>query len=96
MLAGTFDTLIESQEADITSIPVVRPISFPTGSNRDIPVSAQKLVYGSKAAGMGTSAKSLDRQNELISLSEDIHGPRKDRRTSEGGNPCLARDKSNR
>ncbi|MBW0500927.1 hypothetical protein O181_040642 [Austropuccinia psidii MF-1] len=34
--------------------------------------------------GVGTSAKSLDRHNELLSSSEDFHGPRKDRRTSEG------------
>ncbi|MBW0507070.1 hypothetical protein O181_046785, partial [Austropuccinia psidii MF-1] len=32
----------------------------------------------------GTSAKSLDRHNELISSSEEAHIPRKDRRTSEG------------
>ncbi|MBW0533265.1 hypothetical protein O181_072980 [Austropuccinia psidii MF-1] len=36
-LASTFDTLIEKPEADITPIPVVRPESFPKGSNRDIP-----------------------------------------------------------
>ncbi|MBW0473805.1 hypothetical protein O181_013520 [Austropuccinia psidii MF-1] len=47
-------------------------------------VSVQELVYGSQAAGVGTSAKSLDRHNELISSSEEFHGPRKDRRTSEG------------
>ncbi|MBW0507718.1 hypothetical protein O181_047433, partial [Austropuccinia psidii MF-1] len=54
------------------------------GSNRDIPVSVQELVYGGKAAGVGASAKSLDRHNELFSSSEESHGPRKDRRTSEG------------
>ncbi|MBW0540720.1 hypothetical protein O181_080435 [Austropuccinia psidii MF-1] len=40
-LAGTFDSLIESPEADITAI-YVRPESLPTGNNRDIPVSVQK------------------------------------------------------
>ncbi|MBW0586387.1 hypothetical protein O181_126102 [Austropuccinia psidii MF-1] len=69
-LARTFDTLIESPEAYITAIPVVRPESFPTGSNKDIPVSVQKLVYGSKAAGVGTSAKSFNRHKDLISSSE--------------------------
>ncbi|MBW0472719.1 hypothetical protein O181_012434 [Austropuccinia psidii MF-1] len=83
-LATTFDTLIESPEADITAIPVVRPGSFPTGRNRDIPVSVQEVVYGGKAAGVGTSAKYLDRQNELLSSSEEAHGTRKYRRTSEG------------
>ncbi|MBW0585563.1 hypothetical protein O181_125278 [Austropuccinia psidii MF-1] len=83
-LASTFETLIQSQEADITAIPVVRPESFPAGNNRDIPVSVQELVYGGKAAGVGTSAKSLDRKNKLLSSSEEVHGPRKDRRTSEG------------
>ncbi|MBW0578653.1 hypothetical protein O181_118368 [Austropuccinia psidii MF-1] len=37
-LDSTFDTIIESPEADITAIPVVRPESFPAGRNRDIPV----------------------------------------------------------
>ncbi|MBW0555880.1 hypothetical protein O181_095595 [Austropuccinia psidii MF-1] len=83
-LASTFDTLIESSEADITAILIVRPEPFPRGNNRDIPVSVQELVYGSKAAGVGTSAKSLDRHNELISPSEEVHGPRKDRGPSEG------------
>ncbi|MBW0530274.1 hypothetical protein O181_069989 [Austropuccinia psidii MF-1] len=82
-LASTFDTLIESPEADITAIPVVRPESFPEGRNSNIPVSVQELVYGGKAAGVGTSTKSLDSQNELLSSSEDVHGPRKVRRTSE-------------
>ncbi|MBW0503370.1 hypothetical protein O181_043085 [Austropuccinia psidii MF-1] len=31
----------------------------------------------------GTSSKSLDRKNELLSSSEEVHGPRKDRRASE-------------
>ncbi|MBW0529568.1 hypothetical protein O181_069283 [Austropuccinia psidii MF-1] len=83
-LARTFDTLIESPEADITAIPVFRPESFPEVNNRDIPVSVQELVYGRKAAGVGASSKSLDRHNELLSSSEEFHGPRKDRRTSEG------------
>ncbi|MBW0575267.1 hypothetical protein O181_114982 [Austropuccinia psidii MF-1] len=66
-LARTFDTLIESPEADITAIPVVRPESFPTGNIKNIPVSIQELVYGRNAAVVGTSSKSLDRHNELIS-----------------------------
>ncbi|MBW0577469.1 hypothetical protein O181_117184 [Austropuccinia psidii MF-1] len=83
-LASPFCTLIESPEADITAIPVVRPEPFPAGNNRDIPVSTQELVYGGKPAGVGTSAKSLDRNNELLSSSEEAYGPRKDRRTSAG------------
>ncbi|MBW0592696.1 hypothetical protein O181_132411 [Austropuccinia psidii MF-1] len=83
-LASIFDTLIEIPEADITAIPVFRPESFPTGRNRDIPVSVQELVYGGKATGVGSSPKSLDRKNQLLSLNEEVHGHRKDRRTSEG------------
>ncbi|MBW0561555.1 hypothetical protein O181_101270 [Austropuccinia psidii MF-1] len=86
-LASTFDTLIESPEVDITFIPVVSPESFLASSNRHIPVSVQKLFYGSKEAGVGTSAKCLDRHNELLSSSEDVHGPRKDSRPSEGLGP---------
>ncbi|MBW0591785.1 hypothetical protein O181_131500 [Austropuccinia psidii MF-1] len=62
-LARTFDTLTESPEADITAIAVVRPESLSTGNNRDIPVSVQELVYGSKAARVGTPPKSLDRHH---------------------------------
>ncbi|MBW0584459.1 hypothetical protein O181_124174 [Austropuccinia psidii MF-1] len=83
-LASTFDTLIESPEVDITSIAVVRPESLSTGNNRDIPVSVQELVYGSKSTRVGTSHKSLDRNHELISSSEEVHGDTKDRGTSEG------------
>ncbi|MBW0493541.1 hypothetical protein O181_033256 [Austropuccinia psidii MF-1] len=83
-LASTFETLIESPEAEIAAIPVVRPESFTTGNNRNIPVSIQELVHGGKAAGVGTSAKSLDSHNELISSSEKVHGPRKERGSSEG------------
>ncbi|MBW0581779.1 hypothetical protein O181_121494, partial [Austropuccinia psidii MF-1] len=82
-LASTFETLIESPEADITAI-AVRPELLPTGRIRDIPVSVQKLVYGSKKAQVGTSPKSLDRHHELLSSSEEVHGARKDRGTSEG------------
>ncbi|MBW0585457.1 hypothetical protein O181_125172 [Austropuccinia psidii MF-1] len=37
-----------------------------------------------KTERMGTSSKSLDRNNELISSSEEVNGPRKYRRPSEG------------
>ncbi|MBW0563918.1 hypothetical protein O181_103633 [Austropuccinia psidii MF-1] len=83
-LASTCYTLIESLEGEITAITVVTPEPFPTGNNRDIPVSVQELVYGSKTAGVGTSATSLNRHNELLSSSEDVHGNRKYRGTSEG------------
>ncbi|MBW0536391.1 hypothetical protein O181_076106 [Austropuccinia psidii MF-1] len=83
-LASTFETLIESPEADMTAIPVVRSGSFPTGRNRDIAVSVQELVYGGIAARVGSSGKSLDRHNELLSSSEEAHRPRKYRRTSKG------------
>ncbi|MBW0508172.1 hypothetical protein O181_047887 [Austropuccinia psidii MF-1] len=83
-LASTFEALLESQEAEITAINVVRPEPFPTGNNIDIPVSVQELVYGSKTTGMGTSSKSFDRYNELLSSSEEVHDPRKYRGSSEG------------
>ncbi|MBW0528546.1 hypothetical protein O181_068261, partial [Austropuccinia psidii MF-1] len=56
----------------------------PKGNNRDIPVSVQELVYGSKTARVGASSKSLDRNHELISSSEEVHGARKDSGASEG------------
>ncbi|MBW0543852.1 hypothetical protein O181_083567 [Austropuccinia psidii MF-1] len=56
----------------------------PKGNKRNIPVSVQQLVCGHQAAGVGTSAKSLYRHNELISSSEEVHGPKKDRGSSEG------------
>ncbi|MBW0548011.1 hypothetical protein O181_087726 [Austropuccinia psidii MF-1] len=67
-----------------TSTSSQRPESLSTGNNRDIPVSIQELVYGSKTARVGTSPKSLYRHLELISSSEEFHGSRQDRRTSEG------------
>ncbi|MBW0511977.1 hypothetical protein O181_051692 [Austropuccinia psidii MF-1] len=94
MLVSTFYTLIESPEGDIMAITVVRLESFPTGSNRDIPVSVQELVYGGKEAVVGTSAKSLDKHNELLYSSEEVHGPRKDRRTSEGLETHVLKGKS--
>ncbi|MBW0574652.1 hypothetical protein O181_114367 [Austropuccinia psidii MF-1] len=63
-LASPFENFIEIPEADLTAIPVVRPESFPTGNSGDIPVSVKELVYGGKAAGVGTSANPLDRNNE--------------------------------
>ncbi|MBW0588797.1 hypothetical protein O181_128512 [Austropuccinia psidii MF-1] len=83
-LASTFDTLIESTEADITSIAVVRPESLTTGNNRDIPFSVKELVYFRKEERVETSPKSLDRHHALIPSSEEAHVARKDRRTSEG------------
>ncbi|MBW0522706.1 hypothetical protein O181_062421 [Austropuccinia psidii MF-1] len=83
-LSSTFDILIQSPKAEITSIPVFRPESFPTGNNRNIPVSIQELVDGGKETGVGTSAKSLDRHNELISSIEEVQGPRKDIGSFEG------------
>ncbi|MBW0569554.1 hypothetical protein O181_109269 [Austropuccinia psidii MF-1] len=64
--------------------PVPKDLTLSTGSNRDMLVSVQELVYGSKTERVGTSPKSLDRHHELISSSEKAHGPRKDRRTFEG------------
>ncbi|MBW0546910.1 hypothetical protein O181_086625 [Austropuccinia psidii MF-1] len=83
-LASTFETLIESPEAEITPIALLRPESLSTGNNKDIPVSVRELAYGSKTARVETSPKYLDRHHELISSSEEVHGARKDRRTSEG------------
>ncbi|MBW0535954.1 hypothetical protein O181_075669 [Austropuccinia psidii MF-1] len=62
-LASTFDTLIESTEADTTAIAVVRSESLSTGNNRDIPVSVKELVYVSKAERVETSPNSLDRHH---------------------------------
>ncbi|MBW0585965.1 hypothetical protein O181_125680 [Austropuccinia psidii MF-1] len=75
----------EAQMEDArTSTSSQRPESFPTGSSGDLPVSVQELVYGRKTPRVGTSPKSLDRHNELLSPSEEAHRARKDRRTSEG------------
>ncbi|MBW0495190.1 hypothetical protein O181_034905 [Austropuccinia psidii MF-1] len=82
-LSRAFDTLFESPEADITAIPVVRPESFPTGNSGAIPVLVQELAYGFKAAEVGTSAKPLDRDHELLSSSKNVFEPRKDGGTYE-------------
>ncbi|MBW0566397.1 hypothetical protein O181_106112 [Austropuccinia psidii MF-1] len=82
-LASSLEPLIESPEADITAISV-RPESFPTGRSGYLPVSVQELVYGLQTARVGTTPKPLDRHHELLSSSEEVHGARKDRRSSEG------------
>ncbi|MBW0589589.1 hypothetical protein O181_129304 [Austropuccinia psidii MF-1] len=82
-LARTFEPLIESLEADITAI-AVRPESFPSGSCGDLAVSVQELFYGRQTARVGTSSQSFDTHNELLSSSKEVHGARKDRRSSEG------------
>ncbi|MBW0502731.1 hypothetical protein O181_042446 [Austropuccinia psidii MF-1] len=69
------------------------PEAFPTGNNRYIKVSVQELVYGSKAEGVKASSKSLDRNNKLISSSEEVHETRKDRGTSEGWKPMSCKGK---
>ncbi|MBW0468849.1 hypothetical protein O181_008564 [Austropuccinia psidii MF-1] len=95
-LASTFDTLIESPEADITSIAVVGPEPLSTGNNRDIPVSLQELVYGSKLARVGTSPKSLDRHHELISSIQQINSWSKNQSMlSEDQKKKLAKGKEN-
>ncbi|MBW0589886.1 hypothetical protein O181_129601 [Austropuccinia psidii MF-1] len=74
--------IVSPEERHKWKMPELPPA--PKGNNRNIPVSIQELVYGGKAEGVGTSAESLDRKDELISPSEDVHGPRKDRGSSEG------------
>ncbi|MBW0476470.1 hypothetical protein O181_016185 [Austropuccinia psidii MF-1] len=61
ILASIFETLLDSPEADLTSIPVVRSEPFPNVNSRNIPVSVQEVVCGSKTAGVGTSSKPLDK-----------------------------------
>ncbi|MBW0486576.1 hypothetical protein O181_026291 [Austropuccinia psidii MF-1] len=83
-LASAFEALLESTEADITAIPVVRSEPFPTGNNGNIPVSVQELVYGGKTEGVGTFSKPLDSKNKLLFSIKEALGPTKDRETSDG------------
>ncbi|MBW0499506.1 hypothetical protein O181_039221 [Austropuccinia psidii MF-1] len=73
---------VSPEERHKWRMPELPPV--PKGNNRDIPVSVQELVYASKATIVGTSPKSLDRNHVLIYSSEEVHGARKGRRTSEG------------
>ncbi|MBW0520776.1 hypothetical protein O181_060491 [Austropuccinia psidii MF-1] len=86
-LDRTFETLIESPEAEITSIPVLRPKQHPGRRSLDIPVSVQELVYGSKAEGVEISSKLVDRENEISNSALGVLGPRKDTRASERMDP---------
>ncbi|MBW0557914.1 hypothetical protein O181_097629, partial [Austropuccinia psidii MF-1] len=76
------DKNVSSEDRHKWRMPELPPVL--KGKNRDIPVSVQELVYGSKTERVGTSPKSLDRQHELISSGEEAHGARKDRGASEG------------
>ncbi|MBW0506692.1 hypothetical protein O181_046407 [Austropuccinia psidii MF-1] len=82
--ARSFETFLESPEAEITAIPFVGPESFPTENSGDIPVSVKELAYGGKESGVGTSTKPLDRNHEHLSSSKEALGPRKERGPSEG------------
>ncbi|MBW0539890.1 hypothetical protein O181_079605 [Austropuccinia psidii MF-1] len=82
----TFYTIFYSPESDITAIPVFRSEKLPTSSSRDRPTSVQELVYGSKAARVGSSSKPLNKDNELIYSNEEALEPRKDPIASEGMN----------
>ncbi|MBW0494795.1 hypothetical protein O181_034510 [Austropuccinia psidii MF-1] len=62
-LSRIFNPLIDSKEADITAINVVRCKQLSAGSSGNIPVSIQELGYGSKEAGVGTSSKLVDMNN---------------------------------
>ncbi|MBW0591850.1 hypothetical protein O181_131565 [Austropuccinia psidii MF-1] len=81
-LARTFYTLLEIPVAEITAICAVRVEPFPTGNSGNIPVSVQELVYGRKIAGVVTSSKTLDRENELLTSLKGVFGTRKDSGTS--------------
>ncbi|MBW0467637.1 hypothetical protein O181_007352 [Austropuccinia psidii MF-1] len=75
------DKNVSPEERQKCRMPELPPV--PKGNNRDIPVSVQELVYGSKNARVGTSPKSLNRYHEHISSSEEVHGSRKNSGASE-------------
>ncbi|MBW0585990.1 hypothetical protein O181_125705 [Austropuccinia psidii MF-1] len=86
------DKIVIQEAKNKWSITELQPVpkvseKLPTGGSRDIPVSVQELVYGRKAAGVGTSAQIVHRDNELLPSSEKALGPRKDTRASEGLTP---------
>ncbi|MBW0537435.1 hypothetical protein O181_077150 [Austropuccinia psidii MF-1] len=76
------DKNVSPEERHKWSMPETPPVS--KGNNRDIPVSVQELVHCSNIERVGTAPKYLDRHNELISSSEEVHGARKYRGASEG------------
>ncbi|MBW0576333.1 hypothetical protein O181_116048 [Austropuccinia psidii MF-1] len=76
------DNNFSPEERHKWRIPELLPC--PKGNSGDLPVSVQELVCGGKIAGVGTSEKFLNRHNELLSSSEEAHGPTKYREPSEG------------
>ncbi|MBW0509797.1 hypothetical protein O181_049512 [Austropuccinia psidii MF-1] len=75
------DKIVIPEERHKQKIPELQ--KAPKGNSVNIPVSIQELVYGSKAAGVGATAKSLDRYNQFISSSEEVCGTREHRGFSE-------------
>ncbi|MBW0521945.1 hypothetical protein O181_061660 [Austropuccinia psidii MF-1] len=65
-LVSTFDTLLDSPEAEVTAISYVRSDHLSGSGSRDIPVPGQELVCGRKAAGVKTSFHILDSNDELL------------------------------
>ncbi|MBW0578982.1 hypothetical protein O181_118697 [Austropuccinia psidii MF-1] len=79
----TVDTHIENHETKVMIIPVFRCEKLPKSSSRNIPVSVEEPIYGSKEAGVKRSAQLVDRENELLPSSEEAFVSRKDKQTSE-------------
>ncbi|MBW0508451.1 hypothetical protein O181_048166 [Austropuccinia psidii MF-1] len=80
-LARNFETLLETPELRINAIFVVRSEKISEGRSVNIPVSVQELFYGCKPEGVGTSAKLVDRDNELLPSSKEALGPRTKQKT---------------
>ncbi|MBW0518458.1 hypothetical protein O181_058173 [Austropuccinia psidii MF-1] len=80
-LAKAFYPLLWSPEADISATLVVRSEKLQISINRDIPVSVQELVHGSKETRVETSSNNPVKENELISSRNGVLRTRKDRGT---------------
>ncbi|MBW0568534.1 hypothetical protein O181_108249 [Austropuccinia psidii MF-1] len=77
-LDRSFDTLLEILGSEMTAILVVRYEKITGRRSIDIPVSVKEMVYGGKEAGVGISENIVDRDNEIISPSEEALGSGKD------------------
>ncbi|MBW0510800.1 hypothetical protein O181_050515 [Austropuccinia psidii MF-1] len=83
MSASTFEDFLESQEAEFTTIAVIRSEQLPGSRSGDIPLSVQELVSDGKLEVVERSSKIVDRDNELLPFIKEIFVSRKHTRASE-------------
>ncbi|MBW0479204.1 hypothetical protein O181_018919 [Austropuccinia psidii MF-1] len=92
-LATNFETLLQSQKADIITFPVLISESPPGSSSRDIPLSVQKLIYYREEEEVENCVQLVDTENELLPPSEDVLWTERTQEILKGWTPIYLKGK---